>query len=163
MFLFGSEITLEFVARVIQMSLTPVFLLTGLATLLNVFSTRLTRVTAKADQTIKDLTTADTGAAQVLRDQLVYLRRRSLALDIAVILIAVAGAATCMTVLLLFLGGVSGGLVGQVLLWVFAGAVTCALGAIAAYSAEMLMAGTGIRAELLHGARRHSARHRGDG
>ena len=141
MLLFGSEITLDFVARVIQMSLTPVFLLTGRATLLNVFSTRLA------------------GAAEVLRDQLVYLRRRSLALDIAVILIAIAGAATCTTVLLLFLGGVSGGLVGQMLLWVFAGAITCALGAIAAYAGEMLMAGTGIRAELLHGARRHLSRH----
>ena len=159
MLLFGSEITLDFVARVIQMSLTPVFLLTGLATLLNVFSTRLARVTAKADQTIKDLASAETGAAEVLRDQLVYLRRRSLALDIAVILIAIAGAATCTTVLLLFLGGVSGGLVGQMLLWVFAGAITCALGAIAAYAGEMLMAGTGIRAELLHGARRHLSRH----
>jgi hypothetical protein len=151
-------ITLEFVARVIQMSLTPVFLLTGLATLLNVFSTRLARVTSKADQTIKDLAAAETGTATALRDQLVYLRRRSLALDIAVILIATAGAATCTTVLLLFLGGFSGGIVGRILLWVFAAAITCALGAIAAYAAEMLMAGTGIRAELIHGARRHSSR-----
>ena len=33
--------SLESVAKIIQMALTPVFLLTGLATLLNVFSTRL--------------------------------------------------------------------------------------------------------------------------
>ena len=160
MLLFGSEITLDFVARVIQMSLTPVFLLTGLATMLNVFSTRLTRVTAKADQTIKELAGAEMGAAQILRDQLVSLRRRSLALDIAVILIAAAGAATCTTVLLLFLGGFGGGIIGHLLLWVFAAAVTFALGAVGAYTTEMLMAGTGIRAELVHGARRHLRRHR---
>ena len=157
-----AEISLDFVARVIQMSLTPVFLLTGLATLLNVFSTRLARVTSKADQTIKDLAAAETGTAERLRGQLVSLRRRSLALDIAVILIAVAGAATCMTVLLLFLGGFSGGIVGKVLLWLFAAAITCALGAIAAYATEMLMAGTGIRAELVHGERRHFLRHNSD-
>lgn len=149
-------ITLDFVARIIQMSLTPVFLLTGLATLLNVFSTRLARVTSKADQTIKDLAAADKASAPALRDQLVYLRRRSVALDIAVILVAAAGAATCTTVLLFFLGGLSGGIIGRVLLWVFATAIACALGAIAAYTAEMLMAGTGIRAELVHGVRRHS-------
>ena len=162
MLLFGSEITLDFVARVIQMSLTPVFLLTGLATLLNVFSTRLARVTAKADQTIKELGAAEADAAQLLRSQLVFLRRRSVALDIAVILIAIAGAATCMTVLLLFLGGFSGGIVGRALLWFFGGAIACALGAIGAYTAEMLMAGTGIRAELVHGAHRHFLRDRGD-
>src|SRR5690348_16431019 len=115
-------IALEFVARVIQMSLTPVFLLTGLATLLNVFSTRLARVTAKADQAIKDLAAAETEAAETLRRQLGYLRRRSLALDVAVILVATAGAATCMTVLLLFLGGFAGGIIGKLLLWVFAAA-----------------------------------------
>jgi hypothetical protein len=146
-------ITLDFVARVIQMSLTPVFLLTGLATLLNVFSTRLARVASRADQMIKELAQAEAAAAATLRDQLAALRRRSLALDIAVILVAVAGAATCITVLLLFLGGVAGGVVGQALLWLFALAITCALGAIAAYATEMLMAGTGIRAELIRSSR----------
>ena len=63
--LFGSDpvgITLTSVAHIIQTALTPVFLLTGLATLLNVFSTRLARVSAKADQTVKELRGADTDA-----------------------------------------------------------------------------------------------------
>ncbi|MGH7046423.1 MAG: hypothetical protein ACREE2_08540 [Stellaceae bacterium] len=34
---------LELVAHIIQLALTPVFLLSGIATLLNVFSTRLAR------------------------------------------------------------------------------------------------------------------------
>lgn len=165
MSLFGSDsigITLDSVARIIQMALTPVFLLTGLATLLNVFSTRLARVTARVDQAISALATADPETAPMLRDQLVDLHRRSLALDTAVILTAVAGAATCATVLLLFLGAFGNGSIDWVLLWVFGAAITCALGAIAAYAAEMLMAGTGIRAELAHGTRRHSLRHHND-
>ena len=35
---------LDLVAHVIQVALTPIFLLSGIATLLNVFSTRLARV-----------------------------------------------------------------------------------------------------------------------
>lgn len=163
--LFGSDaigITLDSVARIIQTALTPVFLLTGLATLLNVFSTRLARVTARVDQAVNALAAADPDTAAALRDQLVHLHRRSLALDMAVILTAVAGAATCVTVLLLFLGAFSGGLTDRALLWAFGIAITCALGAIAAFAVEMLMAGTGIRAELVQGSRRHFLRHHSD-
>ena len=165
MSLFGSDtlgITLDSVARIIQMALTPVFLLTGIATLLNVFSTRLARVTARVDQTIGALAAAGPDTVATLRAQLADLRRRSLALDTAVILAATAGAATCTTVLLLFLGAFSSGSVDWMLLWFFGGAIICSLGAIAAYAAEMLMAGTGIRAELLDGSRRHFLRHHND-
>ena len=162
MSVFGSpsSITLETVARIIQMALTPVFLLTGIATLLNVFSTRLARVTARVDQALAALAAADAGSAPAKRDQLLHLRRRSLALDSAVILGAVAGAATCMTVLLLFVGAFAAGFVDRLLLWFFGGAITCALDAIAPYATEMLMAGTGIRAELVRGHRRHFGWHR---
>lgn len=165
MALFGSEtlgITLDAVARIIQMSLTPVFLLTGLATLLNVFATRLARVSTRVDQAINALTTADLETAPILRDQLVHLHRRSLALDVAVVLAAAAGAATCTTVLLLFLGAFSSDSVDRVLLWAFGIAITCALGAIIAFAVEMLMAGTGIRAELVHDSRRQLLRRRYD-
>ena len=37
----------------------------------------------------------------------------------------------------------------------FGCAIVCALGAILAFAAEMLMAGTGIRTELAHSERRH--------
>jgi hypothetical protein len=41
---------LDLVAHVIQVALTPIFLLSGIATLLNVFSTRLARVADRVDQ-----------------------------------------------------------------------------------------------------------------
>jgi Protein of unknown function (DUF2721) len=165
MALFGTEtlgIRLDAVASIIQMSLTPVFLLTGLATLLNVFATRLARVGTRVDQAINALSTADAESAPILRDQLLHLRRRSLALDTAVVLGAVAGATTCTTVLLLFLGAFGNGSVDRVLLSAFAIAIVCALGAIIAYATEMLMAGTGIRAELVHDIRRQLLRRRYD-
>lgn len=134
--------SLSFVAHVIQLALTPIFLLSGIATLLNVFSARLARVSDRVDQVTKAIETGD--ADQTI--QLANLRRRSLALDIAVILGAVGAAATCASVLTLFVGTLKDAAVAALLLATFGLAVACALGAIVAYTAEMLMTGSGVRA-----------------
>jgi len=122
------------VARIIQMALTPVFLLTGLATLLNVFSTRLRGSRPARNKAVRALETAEPDSLAILRDQLVHLRRRSLALDAAVILAAAGGAATCMTVLLLFVRRFRRWSIGPVLFSVFALAIIIALAAIGAYA-----------------------------
>ena len=70
---------------VIQLALTPVFLLTAVAALLNVFSTRLGRVADRVDLLSADLQrgAADTEFSSAELD---FLRRRSLILDVAVVL-----------------------------------------------------------------------------
>lgn len=146
---------LDSIAHIIRMALTPVFLLLSLSALLNVFSTRLGLVGDRVEQITKALDTADPDHAAALKGQLLRLYRRSLALDAAVILSAVAKAAICAAVLLLFAGAMGDQSVGLALLFAFGCAIVCALGAILAYTAEMLMAGTGIRAELAHSRRRH--------
>lgn len=153
----GGGSVLDTVAHVIQVALTPVFLLSGIATLLNVFSTRLGRVADRVDAVSEELASADAERAQILAAQLVYLRRRSLALDVAVVLGAVGGAATCGAVLTLFVGAVRDATVASVLFALFGVAVVCALAAIVAYTTEMLMAGTGIRAEAARSRSRNSA------
>src|SRR5579884_3596112 len=101
----GAELglSLSAVAHIIQTALTPVFLLTGIATLLNVFSTRLARVAGRGEQAVKALENADEASRGAVRIRLIELHRRALALDLAVVLAAMAGAATCSTILLLFL------------------------------------------------------------
>jgi type IV secretory pathway VirB6-like protein len=136
------------VVHIIQVALTPIFLLTGIATLLNVFSTRLARVADRVEAVGRALEEADPEQAGMLALQLVHLHRRSVALDIAVVLGAIGGAATCGAVLALFLSYLLGTTIATVLLGLFGLAVISALGAIIAYTAEMLMAGTGIRAEV---------------
>ncbi len=153
------------VAHIIRMALTPVFLLLSIGALLNVFSARLALVGDRVEQVTKAFETADAEHRAVLRDQLLRLRRRSLALDAAVILAALAKASVCTAVLLLFLGTLSSTATGIALLLAFGLAILCALGAIVAFAAEMLLAGTGIRADLAHGRRRHLHllhHHRGD-
>src|SRR5205814_9945704 len=95
---------LDPVAHTSQVALTPVFLLSGIATLLNVFSTRLARVSDRVHRVLEALSDADAVQAKALEAQLAHLHRRSVALDIAVVLDALGGAATCGAVLTLFVG-----------------------------------------------------------
>jgi hypothetical protein len=143
------------IAHIIRLALTPVFLLLSIANLLNVFSTRLALVGDRAEQVTKALGSAEPADGPELRRQLRQLYRRSVALDLAVILSSIAKAGVCIAVLLLFVGALGDEAVALVLLLAFGCAVVCTLGAIVAYAAEMLMAGTGVRAELAHGHRRH--------
>jgi hypothetical protein len=158
----GSGATaLDSVAHIIQVALTPVFLLSGIAALLNVFSSRLARVADRVDQLAQALESADPGKAVHLGAQLAYLRRRSLALDLAVVLAALGGGATCGATLALFVGALRDATVASVLFSLFGLAVTCTLGALTAFLVEMLMAGRGLREEVAE--QRESARNAAGG
>lgn len=135
--------SLDAIVRVIQSSLTPAFLLTAVASLLNVFTTRLARISDQvkvlADQTRDDVATMH---------RLGSLRRRSLLLDLAVILGAFAGACTCGTVLALFLGLLLAKATVAPLFFLFGIAVICTIGALTAFLFEVLLASRHIRAEV---------------
>jgi Protein of unknown function (DUF2721) len=147
---------LDTVAHIIQLALTPIFLLSGIAALLNVFATRLARVADRVEQIAKEMEGAEPERVAVLAVQLARLRRQSLALDVAVVLAALGAAATCASVLTLFVGAIRNAYVASALFATFAGAVICTIGAIIAYTAEMLMTGVGVRAQVA--ARREESR-----
>ncbi|HXC29114.1 MAG TPA: DUF2721 domain-containing protein [Stellaceae bacterium] len=142
------------IVHIIQVSLAPVFLLSGIATLLNVFSTRYARVADQVDALAKLVDTADDTAAAALALRLTHLHRRSLALDVAVALAAIAGALTCVTVLALFVGEAGGPAVATMLYVTFGLAIACTLLAVMAFATEMLMASQRIRAEVVAGQQR---------
>jgi hypothetical protein len=78
---------LDSVAHIIEVALTPVFLLSGIGTLLNVFSTRLSRVSDHAEH-VSELLRGENNAAEQIRVEgnFVRLRRRRLPLDGSVLL-----------------------------------------------------------------------------
>jgi hypothetical protein len=82
--------TPDLVAHIIQVSLSPIFLLTALGTLLSVFSLRLARVADKVDSISQATKSASADEARALSVQLVHFRRRSHALDVAVVLAGMA-------------------------------------------------------------------------
>jgi hypothetical protein len=77
--------------------------------------------------------------------QLARLRLRSRLLDAAVLLAAIAGALTCCAALTLFLRALRSGGGGAVLFALFGGALVCAVAALAAFAAEMGLAGRTVR------------------
>lgn len=130
---------LESAAHVVQLALTPVFLLSGIAALLNVFATRLGRV---ADQTDR---LSDEPRSPARDRRLGVLRFRSTCLDWAVVLAALGGAATCGAVLTLFLGEIRIPAAANALFACFGAAIILTMFALAAFVIEMLLAASGIR------------------
>ena len=148
--------SLDNVIHVIQVALTPVFLLTALAGLLNVFSTRLGRVADRVDQVAARLQSAIETDAEVLSAQLDYLKSRSLVLDVAVVLATIAGVATSGAALVLFVGALREQIVRSMLFILFGGALIFTIAALFAFAVEMMMAGRGLRALV----RSHQKSHR---
>ena len=133
----GSAPTLDVAARIVQLALTPIFLLTGLASLLNVFAARLGRVADRVDLL----------AAEPERHarQLLVLRRRSKLLDLAVLSTSLAGALTCCAALSLFVGALNRAPTGQLLLALFGAAVTCAVVALGVFAFETILSSRAVR------------------
>jgi hypothetical protein len=141
----GVAASLDSVAHVIQVALTPIFLLSGIAALLNVFSTRLGRVSDRVDQLAQQAIGADPHEGRRIAALLAFQRRRSQILDVAVVLGALAGGATCGATLTLFVGALRDRAGASVLFLLFGLAVLATLGALLAFVCEMLLAGRGLR------------------
>ena len=132
------------VAHVIQVALTPVFLLSGIASLLGVLSTRLARVADRVDALAEQLETADRDQRSRLQLRLTYLQRRSHVLDAAVMMGTLGGIATSLAAVILFVGTLRDQ-AGISLFVAFGFALLFTIGALLAFLIEMLLASRGIR------------------
>ena len=134
-------------AHIVQLALTPVFLLSAIAALLNVFSARLARVADQVDRVTRELEDPRTPDRAMRKRLLLRLSRRSLAMDVAVVLGTLAGVATSGAALTLFLGAFRERGPVWTLYVSFGAALVCTVGALTAYMAEMLMASQSLRRE----------------
>jgi hypothetical protein len=138
----------ESIAHVIQVALTPVFLLSGIGTLLGVFNTRLTRVSDHTENATDLLDNeADEGKARLLVAHLRRLQQRRLALDTSVVLGALGGASTCCAAFVLFLGGLREAAIASWLFILFGMALGCTVGALMAFLLDSVLAWHGLRRE----------------
>lgn len=123
-------------ASIIQTSLAPVFLLAGTAGFVSVYTTRLGRVSDRVNEVAeKD------GEGEARRIQLDYLRRRTLALEIAVALGTLAAICTGCAILNLLAGALEFGFREENLFWFFGGAIVSLIGSLVAFLFEMMIAG----------------------
>ena len=149
---FGTA-NLDSIVHIIQLSLAPIFLLTAVATLLNVFTQRLARISDQA-KAVSQARKPDEPNKQAAELRLAYLRRRTHALDAAVILGALAGASTCGTVLTLFFGALRDRTTIGVLFFLYGAGILCTIAALAAFLTEVLLGSRGIRADVAEGFER---------
>jgi hypothetical protein len=129
---------LDEAARIVQLALTPVFLLSGTATLLAVFATRLARVADRV-HVLTEQQRAHNDA------ELRLLHHRSRVLDIAVVLAALGGGLTCASVLVLFLGELRETGAAQMLFLLFGGAILLTMCSLGAFVVEMLLTARSVR------------------
>jgi hypothetical protein len=139
---------LESIAHIIQTALTPVFLLTGVATLLNTISTRLARVNDNTRHVADQLDNAPAGEAQaILTARLAGLNQQNALLIAAMVLAALAGTATCGAILTLFVGALRDEGAAAVLFALFGIAVACTTGTLIAFLAETVLSWRALRVE----------------
>lgn len=135
----------DLVAHLIQMALTPVFLLSAIGTLLGLFNTRLARVSDHMEH-ISELLDAETCGQDTARltSQLSRLKSRTLMLDASIALGAIGGASTCGAAFVLFLGGVRNTQVASWLFALFGVALGCAVFSLIAFLGDSLLAWHGL-------------------
>jgi hypothetical protein len=131
----------EYVAHVIQVALTPVFLLTGVSGLLNVFNARLMRMAGRAESAAELLrNSTDESERARLETEFAQLARRIFVLQVAIALGALGGAATAAATFTLFMGALRDAVIGSTLFILFGGAVICIFMALAAFLTETILA-----------------------
>lgn len=123
-------------AAIIQTSLAPVFLLAGTAAFVSIYSLRLGRVADRLNEVGEKGIEGEQG-----RQWLNYLRRRTLILELAVLLGVIAGLSTCAAILNLLAGALSIRLRPENLPWFFGGAIVCLMLSLIAFLMELVIAG----------------------
>ena len=140
--------SLDDVAHIIQVALTPVFLLSSIGTLINVFSARLGRVSDQVDKIMEAADLSGSRNRPLADRRLKELKRRSRVLDIAVILASSGGVSTCGAALTLFYGALRNSAVASALYGLFGLAIVFTITSLIAFVYEMLLAGRFLRARV---------------
>ncbi|ATU74038.1 DUF2721 domain-containing protein [Komagataeibacter rhaeticus] len=136
------------VAHLIQTALTPVFMLSGIGTLLNMFNTRLARVSDRIESVRDKLESTEdkTGKdARALLRRLALLHYRTLLLDAAILFGGVGGASACGSAFALFLGSVRDSAVAWWLVLMFGNALVCTVIALGMFLGDSIVAWHGLR------------------
>ena len=142
------DASVDGVAHLIQTALTPVFMLSGIGTLLNMFNTRLARVSDHIETVRDKLENVDDKGSEssgLLLRRLTHLHYRTLLLDAAILFAGVGGASACGSAFALFMGSVRDSAIAWWLVLMFGNALVCTVIALAMFLGDSLVAWHGLR------------------
>ncbi|MFZ1100367.1 MAG: DUF2721 domain-containing protein [Steroidobacteraceae bacterium] len=132
------------IAHLVQSSVAPVFLLSGIAATLGVLTGRLARVVDRARRLEQQLT-EDPGREQALRADLLVLARRAGYVNTAISLCAIAALLVALVVVGLFANAFSGIRLEGTIALLFVGAMVCVAAAFIAFFIEVRVAISALR------------------
>jgi hypothetical protein len=138
------EPALQGIAKVIQMSLAPVFVLTMVATMLTVLTNRLGRIIDRARTLESDLDQLESGVTAA-HGTLATLHTRARLVDLAITLCVTAALLVCLLIVLLFAGAMLEVNTSREVAWAFILAMLGLSGALLAFLREVLIATKTLR------------------
>ena len=143
--------TLPNLAHTIQLALAPVFLLTGIGSILNMLTGRLTRIVDRARRIEADFTPRDHPAHRRQVTELRLLDRRMKIVNTAIFLATASAVALCTVVAVMFLAELAGFGFARTLALVFASSLLLLIAALVLFLVEVRVAvrAIQIRDELL--------------
>ena len=132
------------IAHLIQSSVAPVFLLSGVAASLGVLTNRLSRIVDRA-RTLEARLEGHPGQAPQLHADLAVLARRAHYINVAISLCTIAALLVALVVVTLFANAFLGSELGLVIALLFVGAMVCLSAAFIAFFVEVRVAVKALR------------------
>ena len=134
------------IAHVIQQAVAPVFLLSGVAAMLNVLTSRLARVIDRARQLeidYHDLPMSD--ERTVMRNRLAFLARRSRLINLAITLCTVCALLICLVIVTLFVSALMAVSGSRWIAGLFVIAMLALIGGLLTFLQEIFIATASVR------------------
>jgi hypothetical protein len=132
------------IAHLIQSSVAPVFLLSGVAATLAVLTNRLSRIVDRA-RALEEQLHSHPGKGRELHDELKVLARRANYINVAISLCAIAALLVALVVVTLFANAFLSDELGIVIALLFVGAMVCLSAAFIAFFIEVRVAVKALR------------------
>jgi len=132
------------IAHLVQSSVAPVFLLSGVAATLGVLTNRLSRIVDRA-RALEQRLEGHPGQALHVHDDLATLARRAHYINVAISLCAVAALLVALVVVTLFANAFFGQELGLAIALLFVGAMVCLSAAFIAFFIEVRVAVASLR------------------
>jgi len=132
------------IAHLIQSSVAPVFLLSGVAATLGVLTNRLSRIVDRA-RTLEEQIEGHPGRGPQLHDDLRVLARRANYINVAITLATIAALMVALEVVTLFANAFMGSELAIMIALLFVGAMVCLSAAFIAFFIEVRLAMTALR------------------
>jgi Protein of unknown function (DUF2721) len=133
------------IAHAIQLSLAPVFLLSGIGVLLGMLVTRLARIVDRARPLEEHLKTAGKVEAQEVVQMLTLMARRARLMSRAITLATISALLVALVVALLFSSAFVSFSLTAVVAVLFILAMACLIGALVSFLVEIQLATASIR------------------